>query len=397
MKHRYLMILLTALFVGLPAVGSAEVPAYLPVQAYLTDSEEAPVDGEVELEFSLYDAATEGDQVYNETLQVEANDGAVTAYLGENQELDLEMFEEHEELYLGVRVDGGEELEPRQRMATVPYAAHAQTASSAESAAKLDGRDPEEFEAQELSANAPLSEDEGEFGLEACEEDGHVLKSDGEAWECAPDAQSSAGDGLEENNGQMSVDTSYVQRRVSETCDGSNGNDYVVGIEADGSVVCGEDADSGGTITEVASGEGLSGGSTSGTATLSVSDGGISTSKLASDAVTSDKISSGAVDTTELAGDAVTSSEIASGTITDSEISSTADISGDKIDYGGDSLSEFDFDEVENCPVGDYDGPSCDEVPPGSFCEYNTTDDISGGLDDNLDNCGVFDWYLRTD
>ncbi|MFW5967867.1 MAG: hypothetical protein ACOCV2_10130 [Persicimonas sp.] len=408
MKRPYLIALVSMVFLlVVPAFAAAETPAYLPVQAFLTDADDVPVDGDVELEFTIYDAATGGEDLYNETVQVTANAGAVTAYLGENQELDLELFGEHEELYLGVRIDGGEELEPRQRLATVPYAAHAANAESAESATKLDGRDPEEFEPNEYTAASPLSEDEGEFGLEACDSDGHVLKMNGDAWECAPDERSTAGDGLQENSGEMSVDTSYVQRRVSESCDGQNGDDYVVGIESDGSVVCGEDADSGGTITEVASGEGLSGGSTSGTATLKVSDGGITSSKLDNGAVSSSKIESGAVGSSELSSGAVTSSELASdsvtsskiddGTITNGDISSTADISGDKLDYGGDSLSNYDFEEASDCPAGDVDGPQCDEVPPGSYCEYDDLDDISNGLDGSLDNCGSFDWYFRTD
>lgn len=48
---------------------------------------------------------------------------------------------------------------------------------------------------------------------------------------------------------------------------------------------------------------------------------------------------------------------------------------------------------VATCPIGNVDGPSCDRVPTGSFCE---SDDECGASDD-LNNCAGFDWYLRTD
>jgi hypothetical protein len=46
------------------------------------------------------------------------------------------------------------------------------------------------------------------------------------------------------------------------------------------------------------------------------------------------------------------------------------------------------------CPLGDVDGPPCDRVPAGSFCEADEA--ICDG-DDDLNNCGGFDWLLRTD
>jgi hypothetical protein len=45
------------------------------------------------------------------------------------------------------------------------------------------------------------------------------------------------------------------------------------------------------------------------------------------------------------------------------------------------------------CPAGNgADGPRCDQVAPGSFCET----DGECSLDGALDNCGGADWYFRT-
>jgi hypothetical protein len=65
----------------------------------------------------------------------------------------------------------------------------------------------------------------------------------------------------------LSVDTSAIQARVSGSC---GAGQYVQGVNANGTVSCGTDANSGGTITGVTAGSGLSGGGTSGTVGLSV-------------------------------------------------------------------------------------------------------------------------------
>ena len=60
---------------------------------------------------------------------------------------------------------------------------------------------------------------------------------------------------------------SDLQRRVTGTC---GAGQYVQSVGADGSVSCGTDANSGGDITGVTAGTGLTGGATAGNATLSV-------------------------------------------------------------------------------------------------------------------------------
>ena len=43
------------------------------------------------------------------------------------------------------------------------------------------------------------------------------------------------------------------------------------------------------------------------------------------------------------------------------------------------------------CPLGAGEGPNCNDIPVGSFCEA----DGECGTSPTLDNCGVFDWYFR--
>lgn len=67
-----------------------------------------------------------------------------------------------------------------------------------------------------------------------------------------------AGTGL---TGGGAADTTYLQRRVSSSCAAGS---YIRAINADGTVTCDPDANSGGTITGVTAGAGLTGGGTSG-------------------------------------------------------------------------------------------------------------------------------------
>jgi hypothetical protein len=69
----------------------------------------------------------------------------------------------------------------------------------------------------------------------------------------------------------LDADTTYLQRRVSGTC--AAGSSVRV-INADGTVTCEADDDSGGDITRVSAGTGLSGGGTTGHVTLNVDFGG---------------------------------------------------------------------------------------------------------------------------
>ncbi|MFW6058277.1 MAG: hypothetical protein ACOC9W_05430, partial [Persicimonas sp.] len=336
MKLKSLLMVTALVILALPATAIAEIPGYFPVQAFLTDSQGIPLDGAVDLEFTIYDAETGGDALFTESHRLRADAGALTAYLGENSELDLSLFSAHDQLFLGVSVDGGSELEPRQRLATVPYAAHAHSAANA---GTLDGRDPAEFEYtvanpleiddnnqigmvsscsndsilkwtgsdwecapdRQLAADLPVEINNDRIGLVNCA-DGQILKSDGTAMVCADEALAEyhAGDGLTLSGDTFAVDESTFQRRVADSCDGSGGADYITAIQADGTVLCGSDADSGGDITEVNAGPGLSGGATSGAATLQVADEGITSAKIADDAVTSAKIAGGAVGSAQI-------------------------------------------------------------------------------------------------
>jgi len=106
---------------------------------------------------------------------------------------------------------------------------------------------------------------------------GEIAKWNGSAWACAADDAGAGGDITAVNAGTglsgggdsgdvtLSADTTYLQRRVSASCTAGSS---IRAIAADGTVTCETDDDSGGDITAVTAGTGLSGGGTSGAVTL---------------------------------------------------------------------------------------------------------------------------------
>ena len=79
----------------------------------------------------------------------------------------------------------------------------------------------------------------------------------------------------------------------------------------------------GGTVTQVNTGSGLTGGPITSTGTLSIPNDGITTSMLQNNSVTSGKITDGTIATTDLSDNSVTSAKIVDGTISATDIGTT--------------------------------------------------------------------------
>ncbi len=329
-SKRWIALTIASLLL-LPALASAEVPAEIPIQAYLTDDTGVPVDGTVTIGFSIYDAATGGTELHFEEHTVDAEAGALTAYLVP----ELAIFEEQTELYIGISVDSGEEMSPRLKLATVPYAA------VAGSAATLQGRSADDFASADY---APSWEDitdipdelgstytagvgldlfgeefvadfsavqqrvtgscpAGEFVM-GINEDGTVM--------CGVDMNTdttyTAGFGLDLGDGvEFEVETDLIQQRVTGTC--SQG-EAIIGINEDGTVMCG---DGGGTTYTAGTGLQLNNDE------FSVRNGGIGSAQIASGAVSNSHISNSAgISPSKISGTAATlnSSPNFSGTVT---------------------------------------------------------------------------------
>ena len=129
-----LPFLLTALLATPAFAAPGDAPNLIDVQGYLRTQAGLPVDGIVRLKVGLYDAADEGTLLYVETLPaVPVVSGRFSTLLGAISMMPAGLFGTYDEVYVGVSVDGGEELD-RQRLVSVPYALHAATSKSAEAA-----------------------------------------------------------------------------------------------------------------------------------------------------------------------------------------------------------------------------------------------------------------------
>lgn len=150
------------------------------------------------------------------------------------------------------------------------------------------------------------------FGAQAI----RAIRSDG-AVSCDSDAgvELVAGQGLNLNGLEFSIDDAYLQRRITTVCPD---NQAMRVIEQTGQAVCVDIPQ--GDITEVVAGPGLAGGGESGDVTVGVATGGITTTMLANRAVTAAKIPANAVNAAKIAPNAVNdTAQIADNTITAAE------------------------------------------------------------------------------
>ncbi len=176
----------------LPALSLAAAPAWIPVQAYLTDADGNPLDGEHDIDLRLYDADAGGAALFDENHTVMVEQGLVTLYLGANQALDLSLFRDQDELYLGIEIDGDGEMSPRLTLGSVPFAGHARFADDAMT---LQGHTPADFrtsgdpvgwaDLSDVPAWVSDGDDDTLAGLNCSE--GYVAKFLSGAWQCAQD------------------------------------------------------------------------------------------------------------------------------------------------------------------------------------------------------------------
>jgi len=121
----------TALFLlgVLPLQGAAQVPGQVDFQGLLLDTAGDPVNGLVDLDFALFDAATGGTALWSELhADVSVVDGVYDVTLGSGTPLTPALLATGD-MYLEISVEG-ETLSPRRQLLAVPYALRAAEAES---------------------------------------------------------------------------------------------------------------------------------------------------------------------------------------------------------------------------------------------------------------------------
>ncbi len=285
------MILLAALFIG----GSAwaQVPASLTHQGRLADEEGQPITGQVEMTFTIYDAASGGALLWEGNYEVEADEqGFYTVELGGDSNPIDAMVLTGTKTWVGITVDGTE-LEPRMALNSVPYAVVAgQAKSVADGAVDSDALAPgfslsgdqigdvQWDQIDDVPGDLADGDDDTLGGMSCTADD--VAVFDGTSWnctsqpsydgadfaisdqscgpgdvvtgiaadgsvQCAPDANTdttyTAGQGLSVNNEEFSLDTSYTDTLYAHSDQSCPTGEVVVGLDTSGGVLCSPDQD----------------------------------------------------------------------------------------------------------------------------------------------------------
>ena len=262
--------LLVIASIGLvPSSAMAEVPSQLEHQGRLLDDSGEPVTGEHTLTFTIYDSE-QGDTILwqgQKTVQIEDSGFYSTRLGADDNPLEPSVFESGD-AWLGIAVDGGDELEPRMKLNTVPYASIASRAEDvAEGAISSDDlSDDFEVGSENISqvdwqsvSNKPSGLDDGDddtlAGL-SCNQD-QVAVYDGSNWSCRDaignsdfaqaDQSCSSGQvavGIEADGSLMCRDeTAYDGTDFAVSDQGCSQGEVVTGIDADGNVQCAREQD----------------------------------------------------------------------------------------------------------------------------------------------------------
>ncbi|MCX8050761.1 MAG: hypothetical protein N3B17_02565, partial [Chlorobi bacterium] len=126
-----LLAVVAALVVG-AVVASAQVPRVLSYQGILTDSQGRILpDGEYTLTIRLYDRVDATEPIYVEEQRVVSVRGVVNVLIGTVEPLPWKLSFDRV-YYVGMSVNGSEELRPRTMLTAVPYALRAESAAVAD-------------------------------------------------------------------------------------------------------------------------------------------------------------------------------------------------------------------------------------------------------------------------
>ncbi|MEO5624510.1 MAG: hypothetical protein ABIQ70_00700 [Dokdonella sp.] len=268
MRHNHLSSLLLALALMASPLHAQTAQGTAFTYQGLLSQNGTPTQGNVDMTFTLYDAATGGSQIGSTLLFTAANGNPVAADSGVfDVALDFGAIAFitpiTDQRFLGMTVNGAA-LTPRTPIQNAPYALQSRTSelaygvtNGAIGSAQIDST---QVQRRVVGACASGS------SIQSVNADGTVAcQSSGAGTITGVTAGTGLTGGGTSGAVTLSADTNVVQQRVTGTC--ASGSSIRV-VAADGTVTC--ELGGSGTITGVTAGTGLTGGGTSGAVNLAI-------------------------------------------------------------------------------------------------------------------------------
>lgn len=308
------VVVLALLGATVPEVSWGGAPELIPVQGVLTDASGAAVPGPVTVKFTLYDAQVGGAALWTEDQTITPDNGFFSAYLGEVNKLDLQLFKNNMVVWLGVKVGDSDEL-PRVYLGSSPFTAFAQYCGTVPAHTHPFGEITGVLPADKLPTGVVVGAQEcqGTARVAAIDADGNLVCKEGAA-------VYTAGKGIAIDSLAISVKPCTDNQFLLWS-----GNDWTCTAYSPGS----------GTVTSITAGSGLSGGTITTSGTIGISAGGVTNAMLQNSSITvaadGNTISGGgqaalggASPTLYVKAGGIGTAQIADGVVTDAKISSVA-------------------------------------------------------------------------
>ncbi len=361
-------ITLFALIICLSTSVATAAPFTLRQQGVAFDAAGSPLTGTFTLAFRLFDAQTGGNQLWEEVFVGQPLDrGLFDVVLGQKLPLGPELFRDNDNVFLELQIEGEAPL-PRSPVTSVPAAL---TAVNADIASHLECSG-----CVDATVIADGSITSAKLGFD-CEIGQHLQMTD-EGWACATlsaptnapvvetdpvatdllcsgcVAQTAIADAAITTS--KIADESITSDKLAMQC----ANGQILERQLVGSKVvwtCGEDDVNPGTVTQIAAGDGLTGGVITGAGTLAIKPFGVTGGHIANNAVTTSKLADGAVTAAKIAFESITGDRIADGAITKDKLASDVGIDcnwdGERyLSYGWDGGCAFQTGANLTCQNG---------------------------------------------